>query len=111
MLILIYSYYKPKKPIKVAIYLYCIRYGGMERVTALLLNLFSKQKNFAPYLITYTDRLEGEYELPNNVKRISIQGKKIDIFKAIRKEHIDILIYDYEIAHGMEKLNKLKYVK
>ena len=106
-----FSYFKSKNPIKIAIYIYCLRYGGMERVTALLLNLFAKEKNFAVYLITYTDILEAEYSVPNNIRRISLKKQKIDIFRALRNERMDILISDYDRPFEIERLNRLKRIK
>ena len=49
--------------INVAFYNYCIRYGGIERVTAILLNYFYKEDNFNFYLITVSGILEGEYSI------------------------------------------------
>ena len=80
----IYLYYERydliiDHPIKVGYYCYSIRYGGVERVMALLINLLSKEKYFDIYLITNFGKLEGEYRIPNNTKRIYLQEQKKNV--------------------------------
>ena len=95
-------------PIKVAFYCESIKYGGRERVLASLINLLEKEKNFTIYLITNRGVLEGEYSIPNSTKRISLSEKKMNIFTAIRTEHIDIFIYNSYSKSDIKKLNRLK---
>ena len=95
-------------PIKVAFYCESIKYGGRERVVALLINLLEKEKNFTIYLITNQGVLEGEYSIPNSTKRISLSEKKMNVFTAIRIEHIDIFIYNGYSKSDIKKLNRLK---
>ena len=96
------------RPIKVAFYCNSIKYGGGERVVALLINLLEEEKNFTIYLITNQGVLEGEYSIPNSTKRISLSEKKMNIFRAIRTEHIDIFIYNSYSKSDIKKLNRLK---
>ena len=114
--ILIHSYYDiffsgNSKKIKVAFYNFSYRYGGIERVTSILFNYFSKEKKFTFYLITWSDILEGEYALPNGIKRISLSEQKIDIFSIIKNEQIDILINNCDIIYEIEEFNKLNSTK
>ena len=95
-------------PIKVAFYCNSIKYGGGERVVALLINLLEAEKNFTIYLITNQGVLEGEYSIPNSTKRISLSEKKMNVFTAIRIEHIDIFIYNGYSKSDIKKLNRLK---
>ena len=74
--------------INVAFYNYCIRYGGIERVTAILLNYFYKEDNFNFYLITVSGILEGEYSIPSNIKRICLSERKTNIYRVIRMEKL-----------------------
>ena len=97
--------------INVAFYNYCIRYGGIERVTAILLNYFYKEDNFNFYLITVSGILEGEYSIPSNIKRICLSEQKTNIYRAIRMEKIDILINNYDDPNEIIKLNKLNSIK
>ena len=97
--------------INVAFYNYCIRYGGIERVTAILLNYFYKEDNFNFYLITVSGILEGEYSIPSNIKRICLSEQKTNIYRAIRMEKIDILINNYDDPNQIIKLNKLNSIK
>ena len=96
------------RPIKVAFYCNSIKYGGGERVVALLINLLEEEKNFTIYLITNQGVLEGEYSIPNSTKRISLSEKKMNVFTAIRIEHIDIFIYNGYSKSDIKKLNRLK---
>ena len=96
------------RPIKVAFYCNSIKYGGGERVVALLINLLEAEKNFTIYLITNQGVLEGEYSIPNSTKRISLSEKKMNVFTAIRIEHIDIFIYNGYSKSDIKKLNRLK---
>ena len=78
--------------IKVAFYCISFKYGGVERVTSILLNYLSKEKKFNLFLITKKLIEKEEYNIPNNVKRISLKGKNINLIRAINMEHIDILV-------------------
>ena len=97
--------------IRVAFYCTSFKYGGVERVTSILLNYLSKKKHFILYLITYTQILSDEYSLPSNIKRISLSNHKKNLFKEIKKEEIDILIYNFYEIKEIKRLNKLKKTK
>ena len=71
------------KQIKVAYYCNSLKNGGVERVMSLLLNFLSKKKRFDNYLITIERKLEKEYSIPDNIKRISLSENKISLFDAI----------------------------
>ena len=97
--------------IKIGFYCNSLKYGGVERVMALLVNYLSKEKYFTIYLITISNILNEEYPIPNNTKRISLSEEKISIFEVIEREHLDILIYNFYIKGDMDKLNKLNTTK
>ena len=97
--------------IKVAFYCDKIKYGGLERVVALLINFLSNENNFSLYLITNKGLLEGEYIIPNNTKRIFLYDNKRNLIRAIRIHKIDILIYNTYVRKEIKKLNKLKNTK
>ena len=84
--------------------------GGIERVFSIIIKYLSREKYFSFYLITKKRKQSGEYPLPNNVQRISLTNQKINLYKALEKEKIDILIYNYEDKE-IEKLNQLKKTK
>ena len=98
--------------IKVAYFSYQMHNGGIERVFSILINFLSKEKYFSFYLITQINKRIGEYKVPNNIKRISLKEQKIDLFEALEKEKIDILIYNYEnrLIEKLSKLNKTKVI-
>ena len=97
--------------IKVAFYCDKIKYGGVERVVALLINFLSNENNFSLYLITNKGLLEGEYIIPNNTKRIFLYDNRRNLIRAIRIHKIDILIYNTYVRKEIKKLNKLKNTK
>lgn len=88
-----------------------IKYGGVERVTSLLINYLSNERNFSFYLITNKGKLEGEYIIPKNIKRIFLYGKNWNLIRTIIIQRIDILIYNFYEVKEIEKLNKLKKTK
>ena len=61
-------------------------------------------------MITTKCKQNDEYPIPKNIKRISLQELKINLYDALEKEKIDILIYNYQDKE-IEKLNKLKKPK
>ena len=84
--------------------------GGIERVFSIIIKYLSKEKYFSFYLITKNKKQIDEYPVPNNVQRICLLDLKINLYEALEKEKIDILIYNYE-NREIEKLNKLKKTK
>ena len=100
-----------KTPIKIAFYNNCIRYGGIERVTSILLDYFSKESSFIFILITTSGILDGEYPIPKNIKRISLLTQNTNVFEIIVKEKIDILVYNRDINEEISLLNKLNNTK
>ena len=84
--------------------------GGIERVFSIIIKYLSKEKYFSFYLITKKEKQIGEYSLPDNIHRISLANQEINLYKALEKERINILIYNYENKE-IEKLNHLKKTK
>ena len=78
---------------------------------ALLINLLSKEKYFKNYLITDLRKSKGEYAIPKNTKRICLSEKKKNIFDIIRKEKLDIIIYNNYRKRDIKKLNSLNKTK
>ena len=103
----VHSIYK----IRVAFYCTSLKYGGVERVASILLNYLSKKKYFILYLISYKPILNDEYPLSDNIIRISLLNHKRNLFKQIKKEKIDILIYNFYDIKEIKRLNKLKKIK
>ena len=79
--------------INIGYYCRCIKYGGVARVMAQLINYLSNENKLINYLLTIKGILPDEYPIPNNTIRISLQNQNISIFEAIEKYHIDILFY------------------
>ena len=71
--------------INIGYYCECIKYGGIERVVAQLINLLSNRNKLINYLLTRKGILPDEYPIPNNTIRISLQNQNISIFEAIEK--------------------------
>ena len=107
---ILYANNKENRIIKVAYYCVQMKNGGIERVFSIIIKYLSKEKYFSFYLITKKEKQIGEYPLPNNIHRISLANHEINLYKAVEKERIDILIYNYE-NREIEKLNHLKNTK
>ena len=97
--------------IKIGYYCRSIKYGGIERVMALLINHLSKEKIFVHYLISKSGILEDEYPIPNSTRRINLNYPRRSVFDAIEENHIDILIYNFYNRFEIQKLNKLNKTK
>ena len=98
-------------PIKLAYYCNSIKYGGIERVITLLIKHLANIKIFKQYLITKNGILDGAYSIPNNTIRIDLTEQNLDIFEIIKKEKIDILIYNFYEKYEMLKLSEYKGTK
>ena len=114
LILIIESLYKRHKKnylIKVAYYCNSFKNGGIERVIYLLIKYISKEYKFRHYLITNKDKSEGEYLLDEKVQRISLSKEHISLIRAVKTNHIDILIYNYYDPTQIKKLNKMKRTK
>jgi len=83
--------------IKIGYYCHSLKYGGVERVMALLINYLSREKIFVHYLISERGVLEDEYPIPNSTRRINLKYPRRSVFDAIEENHIDILNKNYDI--------------
>ena len=90
-----------KNKIKIALYSSYIGNGGRARISTILLNYLNKIKLFNLYLFTNIKQ-KNEYCIPNNTKRIIIQN---NLFKVIKENEIDILIYQQTNISEINKLN------
>ena len=97
--------------LKIGYYSHSIRYGGVERVIALLINLISKEKYFNIYLITDNKKSDGEYKIPNFINRICLSDNKKNIFDVINEEKLDIIIYNFYNLNVIKQLNSLNKTK
>lgn len=99
---------KLKFKIRIAIYAYCIKNGGRARMTTILINYFYKIKIFNIYLFTRANKEENEYKIPENIKRDFV---KKNIIKIIKRNKIDVLIYQLNYYEEIRILNKLRNIK
>ena len=106
-----YFSYSNTPQIKVAFFCSSIRYGGVERVVSLLVNILSKEKKFEIYLITTKGKLDEEYPIPNNIKRIDLYDQRTNIYAVINQENIDVVVYNFYHVYEMARLNRLKKTK
>jgi hypothetical protein len=91
-----------KNKIKIAIYTHCIKNGGRARVTTLLLKYLFRIKIFNLFLFTRKFKEDNEYFVPEDIKRVII---KKDLIKTIKKNKIDILIYELDEIKDILLLN------
>jgi hypothetical protein len=103
-----YKNIKEKKKINIAIYALGIKNGGRARITSLLLNYLKEVKVLDLYLFTKVDKEDNEYFIPKNIKRIHIKNNLIN---EIKKNKIDILIYQLSFSNEIRILNNVNNVK
>ena len=96
--------------IKVAFYSPSIKNGGIERITATLLNYLNNSNIFNIYLFTKKDKETNEFLIPEKIKRIVIKTNR-KLIRVLKEEKIDILIYNFFNREGIKILNNFKNVK
>ena len=99
---------KIKRKIKIAIYGYCIINGGRARITSILVNYFYRIKIFKIHLFTIESKKNNEYYIPEDIKRIEIKN---NLIKILKKNKIDILIYELDYINEIKILNNLTKIK
>ena len=97
-----------KNKIKIAIYTHCIKNGGRARVTALFLKYLYRNKIFNLFLFTRKFKEDNEYIFPEDIKRVII---KKDLIKTIKKNKIDVLIYELDEIKDILLLNHFTKAK
>jgi hypothetical protein len=98
--------------INVAIYYNSIKNGGIERLITLLLDYFSTINIFNTFLLTWHNKEKNEYSIPLNTQRIVVKHRRRnDIIKILKREKIDILIYNFYDELEIKTLNNLKNTK
>ena len=103
---------KLKDKIKIGIYTYSFKNGGLQKLTSLILKYFHNIKIYKIYIFTQIGKENDEYIIPDNIKRIVIKKPQLEnlIFQTINNK-IDILIYNFFHSNEIEILNKLKNIK
>ena len=102
---------KINKKIKIGIYTYCLKNGGLQRLTSLMLKYFEKIKIYEIYLFTQLGKQSNEYTISNNITRIVIFEPRIkNLINQIILNDIDILIYNFYFPKEINILNNLKNI-
>ena len=104
-----FSHKSIQKKIKIGIATNSLKNGGVERLTSLILNHFNKVKIFKLFLFSLKRKIEGEYNIDNNIERIIFGGK--NLIELIKKTQIDILLYQFYDYKQINILNKIKNFK
>ena len=103
---------KLKNKIRIAIYTYSLKNGGLQRFTSLFLKYFNKIKIYELYLYTQISKEKNEYIIPKNISRTVIIIPRIEnLIKQAYKNNIDILIYNFYNFTEINILNKLTNIK
>ena len=87
------------------LYLYIII---LSKINIKNINNIEKLEIFNIFLFTKRDKEKDEYKLPNDLKRIII---KKDLIKQIKKNKLEIFIYQLSIHEDIRLLNNLHKVK
>ena len=96
--------------IRIGIICYSIKNGGIERLVTLLINYLYKVKIFNLYLITLIKET-NEYIIEDNISRTVIRDNTLDLVKTVKKNKIEILIYNFYNYKEINILNKIKEFK
>ena len=100
------------KKIKIGIYCKSLKNGGIQRSTSLTLKYLNKIEIFKSYLFAFKSQEDDEYNIPVRIRRITIKNKSIiNLIKEIRKNKIDILIYQFPLNNEINLLNKNNNIK
>ena len=100
------------KKIKIGIYCKSLKNGGIQRSTSLTLKYLNKIEIFKSYLFAFKSQEDDEYNIPGRIRRITIKNKSIiNLIKEIRKNRIDILIYQFPLNNEINLLNKNNNIK
>jgi hypothetical protein len=97
------------KIIRIGIYTVSLKNGGLQRFTSIFINYLDQIKLFKFYLFNRKEKEENEYIIPDNIKRIFIKDPN-DInylMKQIKKNKIDIFIYQFPKEKEIHALNNL----
>ena len=99
---------KLKNKIKIGIYTYGFRNGGLQKLTSLIIKYFLREKIYDLYIYTKIPKENNEYLTPKELKRKMINKPQLPnlIIQTI-KDHIDILIYNFHNSTEIQLLNKL----
>jgi predicted O-linked N-acetylglucosamine transferase (SPINDLY family) len=95
------------KIIRIAIYTINLKDGGVQRFTSKFINIFDKIKLFHIYLFNQKEKEENEYKISDNIKRVFIKNASDinSLIKQIKKNKIDIFIYQFPIQKEIHALN------
>ena len=101
-----------KDKIKIGIYTYSFKNGGLQKLTSLILKYFHNIKIYDIYIFTIKGKEDNEYIIPQNVKRIIIKKPRLEnLINQINNNKIDILIYNFFNSTEIEILNQFKNTK
>ena len=99
-----------KHKIRIGIYCSSLKNGGLERVISILINYLYRVKIFELHLFTLLKE-NNEYIIPDDVPRKTINEDVLDLIKVIKKNKIEILIYNFYYYNVINILNKIKEFK
>lgn len=105
--------YSINKIIRIAIYTVSMQDGGLQRITSKLINFLEPIKIFKIYLFNQKEKQPNEYKISNNINRVVIRNSANEkyLIKQIKKNKIDIFIYQFPKVKEIKALNNLKNVK
>ena len=104
---------KINRPIRIGIYTISLSDGGLQRITAKLINYLVKFKIFKIYLFNQREKEENEYKISERIERVVIKNTDDTKFliDKINKKKIDVFIYQFPIQREIKALNNLKNTK
>lgn len=103
---------KLESKIKIGIYTYSLKNGGLQKLTSLIIKYFLKARIYDLYIYTKLPKETNEYLIPNNITRIAIKNPRLqNLINQTIKNNIDILIYNFYNSTEIKILTNLKNIK
>ena len=101
-----------KGKIRIGIYTYSLKNGGLQKLTSLIIKYFIKTRIYDLYIYTKLPKETNEYLIPNNISRIVIKAPRLEnLINQTVKNNIDILIYNFYNSTEIKILNSLNSLK
>ena len=101
------------KKIRIGIYTLSLSNGGVQRITSILINYLEKVSIFKIYLFNQKGKEKDEYKISDDIKRVIIKDSNNakELVRKIKKNKIDVFIYQFPKYKEIKELNNLKIAK
>ena len=103
---------KISNKIRIGIYTYSLKNGGLQKLTSLILKYFLSTKIYNLYIFTKLEKETNEYKIPDYISRTVIKEPQLkNLIKQTIINGIDILIYNFYNSTEIKILNSITKLK